>query len=49
MIILFSMPFFASSENIRYGYLVGAAFLTLALIPLVKNRNKLKDLEIISS
>ena len=49
MIILFSMPFFASSENIRYGYLVGAAFLVLALIPLVKNRNKLKELEAISS
>jgi MFS family permease len=49
MIILFSMPFFASSENIRYGYLVGAAFLVLALIPLVKNRNNLKELEAISS
>ena len=43
------MPFFASSENIRYGYLVGAVFLVLALIPLVKNRNKLKELEAISS
>lgn len=49
MIILFSTPFFVSSENIRYGYLVGAAFLVIALIPLVKNRRKLKDLEIISS
>ncbi len=44
MILLFSSPYFSSSENVRFGYLIGAIFLILATLPLLINRKKLKSL-----
>lgn len=44
LILLFSSPFFADTENVRYGYLIGGLFLLIATIPLVKNRKKLKSI-----
>lgn len=44
LILLFSSPFFSDTENVRYGYLVGAVFLLVATIPLILNRKKLKTI-----
>ena len=45
MISAFSLPFFMEGGNARWGYLVGSAILSLALVPLLKNYKKLTDLE----
>jgi DHA3 family macrolide efflux protein-like MFS transporter len=45
LIMIFSIPFFSSNEKVRFGYLVGALFITLALVPLVKYRKKLMELK----
>ena len=41
MIIIFSIPFFTDGENVKWGYLVGAVFLGIGLIPLLINYRKL--------
>ena len=41
MIIIFSIPFFTDGENVKWGYLVGAVFLVIGLIPLLINYRKL--------
>lgn len=43
-ISLFSLPFFNTSDNIRYAYMVGAIFLSIAIIPLIKYRKNLNEL-----
>ena len=40
-----SLSYFNTGENIRYGYLIGAIFICIALIPLIKNRKKLSELK----
>ena len=44
LISLFSIPFFNSLDNVRYAYLVGAIFLSFAVLPLIKYRKKLSQL-----
>ena len=44
MIAAFSIPFFTTGENSKWGYLVGAAFLCIGLIPLLINYKKLVNL-----
>ena len=44
-----SLPYFNTADNIRYGYLIGAVFLSIALIPLIKNRKKLSELKSINT
>jgi len=44
MITAFSIPFFTTGENAKWGYLVGAAFLSVGLIPLLINYKKLVNL-----
>lgn len=44
MIGAFSIPFFTTGENAKWGYLVGASFLTIGLIPLLFNYKKLANL-----
>lgn len=44
MIATFSIPFFTTGENAKWGYLVGAAFLSIGLIPLLINYKKLVNL-----
>ena len=41
MIATFSIPFFTTGENAKWGYIVGAAFLSVGLIPLIINYKKL--------
>lgn len=49
MIILFSMPIFSNTENVKYGYLIGAIFLLIALVPLIVYRKKLNKIESVNS
>ena len=44
MIAAFSIPFFTTGDNSKWGYLVGAAFLSIGLIPLLINYKKLINL-----
>ncbi len=44
MIAAFSIPFFTTGENAKWGYLVGAFFLSIGLIPLLINYKKLVNL-----
>ena len=44
MIAAFSIPFFTTGENVKWGYLIGAAFLSIGLIPLLINYKKLVNL-----
>jgi len=44
MIAAFSIPFFTTGENSKWGYLVGAAFLSVGLIPLLINYKRLVNL-----
>ena len=44
MIGTFSIPFFTTGENAKWGYLVGAVFLSIGLIPLLFNYRKLVNL-----
>ena len=44
LIATFSIPFFTTGENAKWGYLVGAAFLSIGLIPLLINYKKLVNL-----
>ena len=44
MIGTFSIPFFTTGENAKWGYLVGAVFLSIGLIPLLINYRKLVNL-----
>ena len=44
MIAAFSIPFFTTGENAKWGYLVGAVFLSIGLIPLLINYKKLVNL-----
>lgn len=44
MIAAFSIPFFTIGENAKWGYLVGAVFLSVGLIPLLINYKKLVNL-----
>jgi hypothetical protein len=44
-----SLPYFNVDENIRYGYLIGAVFLSIALLPLIKNRKKLSKLKSVNT
>jgi MFS transporter, DHA3 family, macrolide efflux protein len=45
MISVFSLPFFMTGNNARWGYLVGAIFISIALLPLILNYKKLIALE----
>jgi MFS transporter, DHA3 family, macrolide efflux protein len=44
-----SLSYFNTGENIRYGYLIGAIFICIAIIPLIKNRKKLSELKNINN
>jgi MFS transporter, DHA3 family, macrolide efflux protein len=44
MIALFSAPFFMEGTNARWGYLVGAGLLSVAILPLLSNYRKLVEL-----
>ena len=44
MIATFSIPFFTTGINVKWGYLVGAVFLSIGLIPLLINYKKLVNL-----
>lgn len=44
LIGIFSIPFFTNGETIKWGYLVGALILIIALIPLLINYKKLVEL-----
>ncbi len=45
MISAFSLPFFMTGNNARWGYLLGAIFICIALLPLILNYKKLIALE----
>tara|TARA_B110000014_G_scaffold81626_1_gene55994 strand:+ start:1063 stop:2346 length:1284 start_codon:yes stop_codon:yes gene_type:complete len=45
LIGLFAMPFFLTNDNVRWGYLVGAVMVILAIIPLVLHYKSLVNLE----
>ena len=45
LIGLFTMPFFLTNDNVRWGYLVGAVMVILAIIPLVLHYKSLVNLE----
>jgi DHA3 family macrolide efflux protein-like MFS transporter len=45
IIALFSITYFNTGENSRWGYLLGAIFITVALIPILKNYSKLVKLK----
>jgi len=45
LIGLFAMPFFLTDDNVRWGYLVGAIMVILAIIPLVLRYKSLVNLE----
>lgn len=45
MISAFSLPFFMTGNNARWGYLLGAVFICIALLPLILNYKKLIALE----
>ena len=49
LITCFSLSFFNVGDNIRFGYLLGALFLCIALIPLIKYRKKFIELKSIYS
>lgn len=44
MIGAFSIPFFTTGDNAKWGYLIGATFLSFGLIPLIFNYKKLVNL-----
>ena len=45
LITCFSLSFFNVGDNIRFGYLLGALFLCITLIPLIKYRKKFIELK----
>ena len=45
LIGLFAIPFFLTNDNVRWGYLVGAVMVILAIIPLVLHYKSLVNLE----
>jgi len=45
LIGLFAMPFFLTNDNVRWGYLIGAVMVILAIIPLVLHYKSLVNLE----
>ncbi len=45
IIALFSITYFNTGGNSKWGYLLGAIFITLALIPLIKHYRKLVELK----
>jgi hypothetical protein len=49
LITSLSLPYFNSGDNVRYGYLLGAIFLFVALIPLIKYRKKLSELKSVNT
>ena len=49
LITSLSLPYFNSGDNVRYGYLLGAIFLCIALIPLIKYRKKLSELKSVNT
>ena len=49
LITCFSLSFFNVGDNIRFGYLLGALFLCITLIPLIKYRKKFIELKSIYS
>ena len=49
LIISLSLPYFNSGDNVRYGYLLGAIFLCIALIPMIKYRKKLCELKSVNT
>ena len=49
LITSLSLPYFNSGDNVRYGYLLGAIFLCVALIPLIKYRKKLSELKSVNT
>ena len=49
LITSLSLPYFNSDDNVRYGYLIGAIFLCIALIPLIKYRKKLSELKSVNT
>lgn len=44
MIATFSISFFTTGQNVKWGYMVGAVFLSVGLIPLIINYKKLVNL-----
>lgn len=49
LIASLSLPYFNAVDNIRYGYLLGAVFLCIALLPLIKYRKKLSELKSVNT
>ena len=45
LIGLFAMPFFLTNDNVRWGYLVGAVMVILAIVPLLLHYKSLVNLE----
>ena len=45
LIGLFALPFFTTDDNIRYGYLVGAIMVIVAIIPLILHYKALINLD----
>ncbi len=45
LIGLFAPPFFVTNDNVRWGYLIGAIIVCLAIVPLILNYNSLLNLE----
>ena len=45
LIGLFALPFFTTDDNVRWGYLVGAVVVILAIIPLLLHYKALINLE----
>jgi len=45
LIGLFALPFFVTNDNVRWGYLIGAIIVCLAIVPLILNYNSLLNLE----
>ena len=49
LIISLSLPYFNNGDNVRYGYLLGAIFLCIAVIPLIKYRKKFSELKSVNT
>ena len=45
LISMFTLTFFQISDNIRYGYLVGAVMMLVSIIPLIIWYKKIVDIE----
>ncbi|MBC8265987.1 MAG: MFS transporter [Flavobacteriales bacterium] len=49
LIGLFAMPYFLTNDNVRWGYLVGAVMIILAIVPLLLHYKSLINLEKLES